>query len=89
VKDYALGQGSRQHRAQILPGCFRCHDDEHKTVDGQLAVSASDCNACHRILSQGGPEARLQLAPSGQEFKHPGDDVSGTACNMCHDGSGM
>ena len=29
------------------PGCFRCHDDSHKTTDGQ--VIAQDCELCHSI----------------------------------------
>jgi nitrate/TMAO reductase-like tetraheme cytochrome c subunit len=32
------------------PGCFRCHDDEHKTADGK-AIS-QDCTICHSILAQ-------------------------------------
>jgi nitrate/TMAO reductase-like tetraheme cytochrome c subunit len=28
-------------------GCFRCHDDEHKTPDGQLI--RQDCEICHAI----------------------------------------
>lgn len=28
-------------------GCFRCHDDEHKTGDGQLI--RQDCEICHAI----------------------------------------
>jgi hypothetical protein len=32
------------------PGCFRCHDDEHKSQDGR-AIS-QDCEACHAILAQ-------------------------------------
>jgi len=27
------------------PGCFRCHDDSHKTTDGK--VIAQDCELCH------------------------------------------
>lgn len=27
------------------PGCFRCHDDEHKTADG--AVISQSCELCH------------------------------------------
>jgi len=30
-------------------GCFRCHDDEHKSRDGR--VISQDCNACHNILA--------------------------------------
>jgi len=30
------------------PGCFRCHDDSHKTKDGQRVLS-QDCELCHTI----------------------------------------
>ena len=30
------------------PGCFRCHDDTHKTNDGEHAIS-QDCELCHTI----------------------------------------
>ncbi|HEX6976072.1 MAG TPA: hypothetical protein VF147_16810, partial [Vicinamibacterales bacterium] len=29
------------------PGCFRCHDDNHKTKDGR--VIKQDCETCHEI----------------------------------------
>ncbi|MBI2828272.1 MAG: cytochrome C [Acidobacteria bacterium] len=29
------------------PGCFRCHDDEHKAADGSLI--RQDCELCHKI----------------------------------------
>jgi hypothetical protein len=29
------------------PGCFRCHDDEHKASDGN--VIRQDCDLCHAI----------------------------------------
>jgi hypothetical protein len=29
------------------PGCFRCHDDQHKTSDGR--VIRQDCDLCHDI----------------------------------------
>jgi hypothetical protein len=31
------------------PGCFRCHDDEHKTGDGR--VIRQDCELCHKEQS--------------------------------------
>lgn len=68
------------------PGCFRCHDDEHTTPDGALTISASDCNACHLILSQGTGPGLMDLVSEGQEFQHPGGDVSGLACTFCHNG---
>jgi nitrate/TMAO reductase-like tetraheme cytochrome c subunit len=30
-------------------GCFRCHDDNHKSADGK--VISQDCSACHSILA--------------------------------------
>jgi hypothetical protein len=67
------------------PGCFRCHDGEHKTSDGKRAIQANDCNACHTILAQGSGDELKLLTPDGQKFKHPGDPVDG-ACNDCHTG---
>jgi nitrate/TMAO reductase-like tetraheme cytochrome c subunit len=30
-------------------GCFRCHDDNHKSADGRTITQ--DCNACHNVLA--------------------------------------
>lgn len=30
-----------------FPGCFRCHDDNHRSADGH--VISQDCNLCHTI----------------------------------------
>jgi len=30
-------------------GCFRCHDDKHKSADGRTITQ--DCSACHTILA--------------------------------------
>ena len=68
----------------IWPGCFRCHDGKHKSDDGRT-VKANDCNACHTILAQGSGAELLQLAPGGQQFKHPGGDYDLT-CYDCHNG---
>jgi nitrate/TMAO reductase-like tetraheme cytochrome c subunit len=67
------------------PGCFRCHDGKHKTMDGKQSVKGSDCNACHIILAQGAGKELDQLNAHGQEFKHPGGDYDGL-CNDCHTG---
>jgi len=32
------------------PGCFRCHDDNHKSAKG--ATITQDCEACHNVLAQ-------------------------------------
>ena len=31
------------------PGCFRCHNDEHATAEGE--VISGDCDVCHSILA--------------------------------------
>ena len=68
------------------PGCFRCHDDKHKTAAGET-VRASDCASCHTIISQG-KEAELSvLSASGLEFKHPGGEYDAELkCADCHNG---
>jgi nitrate/TMAO reductase-like tetraheme cytochrome c subunit len=69
----------------IWPGCFRCHDGQHKTEDHKTVIKANDCNTCHTILAQGAGAELDQLAPGGQQFKHPGGDYDG-ACIDCHNG---
>jgi nitrate/TMAO reductase-like tetraheme cytochrome c subunit len=32
-----------------FPGCFRCHDDLHKSADGR--VIKQDCESCHAVLA--------------------------------------
>jgi nitrate/TMAO reductase-like tetraheme cytochrome c subunit len=32
-----------------FPGCFRCHDGNHTSADGQTITN--DCNACHTLLA--------------------------------------
>ena len=34
---------------QNFPGCFRCHDDNHKSKDGKAITQ--DCSACHDLLA--------------------------------------
>lgn len=67
------------------PGCFRCHDGNHKTADGNRTIKANDCNACHTFLAQGSGADLLKMTPGGQTFKHPGGDYDPT-CNDCHTG---
>jgi hypothetical protein len=33
------------------PGCFRCHDGNHTSADGQTITN--DCSACHQIIASG------------------------------------
>jgi nitrate/TMAO reductase-like tetraheme cytochrome c subunit len=71
----------------IWPGCFRCHDGNHKTEDRKRVIKANDCNTCHTILAQGAGDELNQLTPGGQEFKHPGGDLGGdNSCTDCHTG---
>ena len=69
----------------IWPGCFRCHDGNHKAEDGKRTIKANDCNACHTILAQGSGAELEQLTPGGQQFKHTGGDYD-LSCSDCHTG---
>jgi nitrate/TMAO reductase-like tetraheme cytochrome c subunit len=69
-----------------FPGCFRCHDGEHKSPDGLLAVKANDCNVCHIIVAQGRGEQLEKLSAKGHDFEHPGGDLDETKCSDCHTG---
>jgi len=69
------------------PGCARCHDDQHKSSAGQRTIGFRDCNSCHVLVAQGQGAALDQLTPSGQEFKHPGEDYDPEfKCYDCHTG---
>jgi hypothetical protein len=71
----------------IWPGCFRCHDDQHKTEDRKVTIKANDCNTCHTILAQGAGTELETLATAGQKFIHPGGDLNANpTCNECHNG---
>jgi len=72
-------------------GCFRCHDGQHKSVDG--SVIRSDCGTCHTILRQG-KIGSLQVAkgPEGLAFTHPmdiGNTWAEQSCASCHSGGPM
>ena len=30
------------------PGCFRCHDDMHRSQDGRTI--SQDCELCHKLM---------------------------------------
>lgn len=72
-------------------GCFRCHDGQHKSVDG--SVIRSDCDTCHRIIAQG-KTGGMQYAsnPQGLAFTHPvdiGTTWAEQSCTSCHTGGPM
>jgi len=72
-------------------GCYRCHDGQHKSVDG--SAIRSDCNSCHTILRQGRPGSmQTATGPEGLTFAHPVDIGSSWAespCSSCHTGGPM
>ena len=72
-------------------GCFRCHDGQHKSVDG--SVIRSDCDTCHTILRQGkaGSE-QFATGAKGLTFDHPvdiGNTWAEQACSSCHTGGAL
>ncbi len=68
------------------PGCFRCHDDKHKTSLGET-VRSSDCRSCHTILAQGKAAEIELLNAKGMDFQHPGGDLDpDLTCSDCHNG---
>ncbi|MFC1585784.1 hypothetical protein ACFL5V_09575 [Fibrobacterota bacterium] len=70
----------------ISPGCFRCHDGEHKSKDG--AIIRRDCDVCHSIIEQG-LLGEFEKSTEGLDFRHP-TDIDGewrdTNCSECHTG---
>ncbi|MBI4353506.1 MAG: NapC/NirT family cytochrome c [Candidatus Omnitrophica bacterium] len=68
------------------PGCFRCHDGEHRSADGK--VITRDCGACHTIVEQG-PVGAVEKNIEGLPFRHPvdvDDAWKETHCTDCHTG---
>jgi nitrate/TMAO reductase-like tetraheme cytochrome c subunit len=67
-------------------GCFRCHDDNHKSADGQ--VIRKDCNICHTLVLQGKPGlAEFTSIQKSLEFIHPVELDEGwekDLCTECH-----
>jgi nitrate/TMAO reductase-like tetraheme cytochrome c subunit len=71
-----------------FPGCFRCHDGNHASADGQ--VIRHDCTTCHTIIAQGPGAEQAAVSPAGLEFRHP-VDIGGAwrvvLCSDCHHGT--
>ncbi len=72
---------------KIWPGCFRCHDGNHKTDDGKRAIAASDCTTCHIILAQGNGAQLEQLKAGGYDFYHIDSTYLDFSCAGCHTGA--
>lgn len=67
-------------------GCFRCHDEKHKTPDGSK-VGASDCTSCHTIIAQSKGISEPTITIKGLEFAHPDGDIDPElTCADCHNG---
>jgi nitrate/TMAO reductase-like tetraheme cytochrome c subunit len=69
-------------------GCFRCHDDQHKSADGKTITK--DCQVCHSLLGQEQAGVVMVEAPKA-DFQHPVDigDLREMTCAECHTGSSM
>ena len=52
-------------------GCFRCHDDSHKSADGKKIIESSNCNACHTIIAQGRGDELMQITPKARSSNIP------------------
>jgi hypothetical protein len=72
---------------EISPGCFRCHDGNHKTDDGKKMIPAENCNQCHVILAQGSGDQLQQLNANGYDFFHIDSTYLDFSCAGCHTGS--
>jgi nitrate/TMAO reductase-like tetraheme cytochrome c subunit len=57
--DMKVGWGSHPNNIghEDFLGCFRCHDEAHKSRDGRTITQ--DCNACHSILAQDEKNPRI------------------------------
>ena len=82
-----------------FPGCFRCHDDKHVSVDeqGQEEAISAQCNLCHSVPIVGRGNEMLIEAPvivgavpeSHSEYswtiEHRSvEEAEETACYQCH-----
>ena len=68
------------------PGCFRCHDGEHATEDGE--VISRDCNVCHVIMAQERRTGETVVSLESVEYVHPEDideEWKETSCSECHE----
>jgi hypothetical protein len=66
-------------------GCFRCHDGQHASPDGQ--VIGKNCDICHTVLQQ--KESGVSVMTEQRlEFTHPVDlgDMTQVNCSDCHTG---
>jgi hypothetical protein len=70
------------------PGCFRCHDNKHKSADGKVISKA--CDLCHSVVGQK-EDATIMADTPDAGFTHPVDlgDMTEVNCSDCHTGAPM
>jgi nitrate/TMAO reductase-like tetraheme cytochrome c subunit len=69
------------------PGCFRCHDGNHVTDEGE--VLTRDCNTCHTIVAQERKDGEVFMSLDSVDYVHPEDideEWKVTNCSECHEG---
>jgi NapC/NirT cytochrome c family, N-terminal region len=76
---------NRGHR--FSAGCFRCHDDKHRSADG--AVLSRDCGLCHLLIERVGDAGARTDSGVFEVMKYPhpvniGDAWKETQCHDCH-----
>ncbi len=69
-----------------FPGCFRCHDGNHVSKDGEVVTK--NCDTCHSVIGQQQAGVPVMETVKSTGFKHPVDigDLSQVSCNDCHTG---
>ena len=67
--DLRVGWGNYPNNLghDAFPGCFRCHDDKHKTADGKTITQ--DCGVCHEAVAveESSPEVLKDPGPRRRE----------------------
>ncbi len=66
------------------PGCFRCHDNKHKTDDGEKI--GKKCGTCHEVIAEEESDSKLLQELGLQEpppappaaAEAPAEPVAGT-----------
>jgi len=48
-----------------FPGCYRCHDGNHKSKSGKEITQ--DCNACHSLLAMDEPDPKILQELTGEK----------------------
>jgi hypothetical protein len=67
-----------------FPGCFRCHDDRHRSPTGK--VIRKDCDLCHTLAARSRDGTGLDSVPASGASVHPWkhEKHSRIDCWQCH-----